>query len=115
MSDGLLLMAALGTAYVGFALLALSQKQRWRQFSHADAPRALPLFFLRGLGGLALVASLVVSLLRDGPDYGALLWVTVLSLSAMAVAFTLTWRANWLRPLAACAARAGCGRGTARE
>ena len=112
MSDTLLLFAVLGTAYIGFALLALSQRRYWRQIFSAGAPIALPLLFLRGLGSLALTASLAVSLLRDGADYGALLWVTALSLSAMAVALTLAWRPSWLRPLASCAARTGCPRET---
>ena len=107
MYDSLLLLAVLGTAYLGLALLALSQKHHWRQLSHADAPTALPLLLLRGLGSLAIMASLAISLLRDGPDYGALLWVTALCLSAMAVAFTLTWRPGWLRPMASCAAQTG--------
>ena len=107
MYDGLLLLAVLGTAYLGFALLALSQKHHWRQFSHAGGPKSLPRFLLRGWAGLAIMASLAISLLRDGPDYGALLWVTTLSLSAIAVTFTLAWRPKWLQPLAACMARAG--------
>ncbi len=35
--------------------------------------------------------------LRDGPSFGALLWATVISLAALAVAFTLSWRPSWLR------------------
>ena len=46
---------------------------------------------------LLLFASLVLALLRDGPSFGGLLWVTTISLAALA--FTLSrWPAQ-LRPL----------------
>jgi hypothetical protein len=32
----------------------------------------------------------------------ALVWVLLLTAASMLVAFTLTWRPRWLRPLAAC-------------
>lgn len=76
--------------------------------SHGDVP--LRAAVLRALGGLMLAAALGFALLRDGPSFGALLWVTVLSAAAVAIAFTLTWRPIWLRPLAACAVGRFAGR-----
>jgi len=100
MPDSLLLLALLAAAYAGFALLALSQAQHWRTVTGAAA---LPRRRMRGLRtiGAALVAlSLLLSLLRDGPSFGSLLWATVISLAALGVAFTLAWRPGLLRPLA---------------
>ena len=102
MTEAALLIALAATAYLGFALLALSQNRHWRSVTGTATPTALVAFVLRALAGLALATSLTVALLRDGPSFGALLWATVLSTAAIAVAFTLSWRPHWLWPLAAC-------------
>jgi hypothetical protein len=85
-----LLVAVLGATYLGFALLALSQDRHWH---HLGGARHCPAYAL-------LLASLGLSLVRDGPGFGALLWATILSVCAVAVVGTLTWQARWLRPLA---------------
>lgn len=100
MSDGVLLIGTFGAAYVGFALLALSQTRHWRRVLDAPPPSFRQPRMLRALGGAAIGLSLALALLRDGPGFGALLWATVLSLVALAVAFTLAWRPKWLQPLA---------------
>jgi len=55
---------------------------------------------LRGAGAGMIALSLVLALMREGPGFGSLLWATMISLAALAVAFTLAWRPRWLRPLA---------------
>ena len=96
-----LLLAGIPTlAYFGFALFALSQARHWRRVVDNDRPTARQRWLLRGLGFLALILSLALALWRDGPSFGALLWATLLSAAAASVAFTLTWRARYLRPLA---------------
>ena len=102
MTEAALLIAIAAAAYLGFALLALSQGRHWRSVTGTTTRTALEAFVLRALAGLALATSLAIALLRDGPSFGALLWATVLSTAAIAVAFTLAWRPLWLRPLAAC-------------
>lgn len=99
----LLLISILTAAYFGFALVALTQAQHWRRISRAPPPTGIRPLALRTLGGLALVLSLALCLVRDGPSFGSLLWATAVSLTAAAVAFTLTWRPALLRPLAAMA------------
>jgi len=100
MPDSLLLLALLVADYVGFALLALSQAQHWRTvIGAAPLPRS-PVLLLRTLGGALIALSLLLSLLRDGPSFGSLLWATAISAAALAVAFTLAWRPRMLRPLA---------------
>ena len=47
----------------------------------------------------------MLALVRDGGGLGSLLWFTCISLAAMTVAFTLTWRPRWLRPIALILAR----------
>ncbi len=102
MSDWLLFIGILGTAYLGFALLALGQSKHRRTVKAADLKTPFRSAIPRCLGALALATSLALALLRDGPSFGALLWVTVLTAGAIAVAFTLAWRPKWLRPLAVC-------------
>ena len=103
MQDVLLLISLSLTAYLGFALLALTQARPWRRLSQTPPPTGIRPLALRILGGLALVLSLVLCLVRDGPSLGALLWATAISVAATAVAFTLTWHPALLRPLAAMA------------
>ena len=100
MQSALLIATALA-AYLGFALLALGQARPWQRVAQTPPPpTGLRLLALRMLGGLALTLSLGLALLRDGPSFGALLWATAITLAALAVAVTLTWRPKWLRPLA---------------
>ena len=93
MSDAWLLAASMGVAYLGFASLALSQERHWKTLTGGTAPKPLQALLLRGLGSLALGLSLALALIRDGLSFGAILWVTMLSAAAAAVALTLTWRA----------------------
>ena len=99
MQSALLIATALA-AYLGFALLALGQARPWQRVAQRPPATGLRLLALRTLGSLALALSLGLALLRDGPSFGALLWVTAITLAALAVAFTLTWRPRWLWPLA---------------
>lgn len=98
-----LLLCILVAAYLGFALLALTQARPWQRVGQAAPPTGVRRLVLRTLGGLALGLSLILCLVRDGPSFGALLWATAISIAAAAAAFTLTWRPALLRPLAAIA------------
>jgi len=100
----MLLVAVLATAYVGFALLALSQPKHWRKTVRAPLPGRRRLRLLRASGGLLIAGSLALALLRDGPSFGALLWATAISLAALGAAFTLAGCPCWLRPRARLAA-----------
>ena len=103
MAGWLLLVGMMTAAYLGFALLALTQARPWQRVSRVPPPTSIRRLALRTLGGLALLLSLVLCLVRDGPSFGALLWATAISLAATAVVFTLTWRPALLHPLAAMA------------
>lgn len=94
-----LLVAVLVSAYLGFALLALSQDRHWHHLGggrHCPPRAALP---IRVVGYMLLLASFVLAIVRDGASFGTLVWATAISVSAFAVVCTLTWRAHWLRPL----------------
>lgn len=95
-----LIVAVLAASYLGFALQALSQDRHWL---HLSGERHCPPVVVRNLrvGGYALLAAgLALALLRDGLEFGSLVWVTTLTVASFAVVCTLTWCPHWLRPLA---------------
>jgi hypothetical protein len=99
MHDILLSLAAALTALVGMAWLALAKETHWRQV-FGDPPLRKPVVRrLQGLGALALAASLALRLAVEPASMAVLVWVMTSTAAALAVAFTLGWRARWLRPL----------------
>ena len=100
MPDAILLLAVFACAYLGFAALAMSQDRHWH---HLGGGRHCPrrtCRVLRGAGWALLLAALMLALVRDGASFGSLLWVTVITVGALSVVATLSWRAHWLRPAA---------------
>lgn len=98
MPKDLLLVAIFSTAYLSFALFALSQVRHWRVVFDKALPTQREVLLLRSLGILMLSISLALSLVRDGASFGSLLWITMIGVTALAVALTLAWRPRWLRP-----------------
>lgn len=100
MPEVILLLAVFVAAYLGFAALAMSQDRHWHHLGGGrHCPRRTSIV-LRFVGWLLLLAALVLSLVRDGASFGSLLWATVITVCALAVVATLSWRAHWLRPAA---------------
>lgn len=99
MSDRTLLVGLFVAAWLGFALLALSQTRHWRQVTGTVSLPTSQVIVLRLTGGLMIIVSFVLSLLRDGPSFGVLLWAAGISLAALAVALMLAWQPGWLRLL----------------
>lgn len=100
MPDAMLLLAVFAAAYFGFAALAMSQDRHWH---HLGGGRHCPPrtgTVLRCTGWALLLAALVLALVRDGAGFGPLLWATVITVGALSVVATLSWRAHWLRPVA---------------
>lgn len=94
----LMLVGVAAAAYLGFALLALSQDRHWHHLGGArHCPRRTRIG-LRVAGCALLATSLALALLRDGPSFGSLLWVTTLSVCGFAVACTLTLAGHKLLP-----------------
>lgn len=100
MPEAILLLAVFVAAYLGFAALAMSQDRHWHHLGGGrHCPRRTSIV-LRFVGWALLLAALVLSLMRDGASFGSLLWATVVTVCALAVVATLSWRAHWLRPAA---------------
>jgi hypothetical protein len=100
MPEAILLLAVFATAYLGFAALAMSQDRHWH---HLGGGRHCPprtRMLLRVAGYLLLFLALVLALVRDGASFGSLLWATIITVGALCVVATLSWRAHWLRPVA---------------
>jgi hypothetical protein len=95
-----LLLAIMSTAYTGFALLALSQDRNWAAVAHASLLSRWPKLILRATGYTLLAFGLWPAIWRDGAGFGSLLWATSLSIAAVAVVLTLSWRPALLRPVA---------------
>ena len=88
-----LLFASALVMYVGFGLLALSQRAHGRSLATTARRRG------GWLGSVALALGLIGTLAAEGPSFGALLFTLLLAAAAVAVTFTLTYRPRWLRPL----------------
>jgi hypothetical protein len=99
MPDALLLSAAVLAAVAGMGWLALGMDLYWRQV-HGGAPRRhATVRRLRVLGTLGLLTSLALCLSVDHASMASLVWVMMLTTATITIAFTLTWRAHWLRLL----------------
>lgn len=108
MADALLTAAAFAVSYFSFALLALAQEQHWSGITRSlelPQPSAAALRRWRCFAGTGLALGCALCLLGNGPSFGVLLWVLLLGVCAMAVAFTLAWKPQWLRGVASCALR----------
>jgi hypothetical protein len=100
MPDALLLLAAYAANVFGMGWFALGLDVHWRQV-HGDAPRTpATVRRLRLLGALGLFASLALCVAVDHATMASLVWIMALAAAALTIAFTLTWRAHWLRVLA---------------
>lgn len=105
MRDALMLLAALLACTAGMGWFALSMDSHWAQVRGTVAcPPALAAG-LRWLGAGALAGALVLCLLVDSASIAVLVWLMALAAAALAVAFTLTWRAPLLAFLVFWAAR----------
>jgi hypothetical protein len=88
----LLLLSAGLASYVAFACLALSMPRHWTEVSGQTVAVVPQRTWLRP-GGFALLGlSYGLCWYRDGPGFGSVLWVLLISAAAIAVALTLAWR-----------------------
>ena len=99
MPDAVMLAAALAASVLGMAWLALAMETHWEQVRGTAPLPARTVRALRLLGVVGLGASLALCLAVDHASMAALVWVMGLAASALAVAFTLSWRPRWLAVL----------------
>ncbi len=85
-----LLVATLGLAVVGFAMIAVSQKQHWWLLRLSRS--ATPVMALRLAGSLFLAVSTIPAVLRDGLGFGLLIWAIALSIAAVLVVIWMAKR-----------------------
>jgi hypothetical protein len=100
MMPALLLAGAALVSYAGFACLALAMPEHWGAATGTPAAVAPYRRRLRPCGFLLLGLSCALCWYRDGPGFGLLLWMVLLSAAAVAVALTLSWQAHCLLPSA---------------
>lgn len=100
MPDAMLLLAIFAATYLGFAALAMSQDRHWHRLGGGRHCPPRTAVVLRLAGYALLFVALVLSLERDGASLGSLLWLTIITVGALCVVATLSWRAHWLRPVA---------------
>ncbi|MES2821406.1 MAG: DUF3325 domain-containing protein [Pseudomonadota bacterium] len=84
---------------LGLSSLALAQESHWRKVMGPVRPQVKNR--LRWLGWASLTLGLGLVMHGQGPAFGSLLWLLSLPPAAYAVACTLAWRRQWLRPLGA--------------
>jgi hypothetical protein len=96
MMAAFLLLLAGAAGYGGFACLALAMPDHWARAGGAVEDHARRGRRLRLAGALMLCVALAICIWRDGASFGAILWVILLTASAIGVALTLTWRPRWL-------------------
>lgn len=101
MHEVLLMPAAWALALLGFALLSLVQQYHLIRAGEANPPAARSGYPQRAIGLIAIGAGLPLCIAARGPAFGSLSWAMLATAAAMVVALTLTWRPQWLRPLAA--------------
>lgn len=101
MVNALSLVAALLLSYCGMAWFALAKAPHWEQARGTPMPQGASTRILYVLGAVALAASLGLCLFVDHASMASLVWVMLLTGSALLVTFTLSWRPRWLAWLVA--------------
>jgi hypothetical protein len=94
-----LLVAALLCAHLGMAWLALAMDVHWKQAGGAGEPSRRRVSVLRALGVAGLAASLALCLVADTATMAVLVWMMLLAVSAVTIAFLLAVKPGLLAPL----------------
>lgn len=96
MPESLVLLLAVLANFAGLGWLALSTEVHWAQVRGTVPAARGTVRSLRMLGVCGLVASLCLCLRVDHASMATLVWCMTLAGAALAIAFTLAWRARWL-------------------
>ena len=100
MPEAFYLMVAALLSMVGMAWLALSMDVHWAQVKQIPlADSHPPRVTLKLLGYTALFVSLVVCLVADRPSIAALVWMMLMSVTAVSVAWVLSKSPRSLKAL----------------
>lgn len=86
----LVLLGATGIiAAAGFGSMAFSQAAHWSLIR--PSVRSRPPAWLRPVGWMLIALSSLPAIVRDGMAFGLLLWIGMLTFSALAVAGGIAW------------------------
>ncbi|MGN6831268.1 DUF3325 family protein [Paucibacter sp. M5-1] len=96
MREPLMLLAALAATVAGLGWLALAMEVHWQQVCGARPLTPATVGGLRLLGAAGLLGSLGLCLSVDHVSMASLVWVMTLAGAALLIAFTLSWRPQWL-------------------
>ena len=96
MPDATWLCAAVLCAGLGMGWLALAMDVHWRQARGTRSLSRRGVVVLRSLGYGALLLSLTFCLLADTATMAVLVWMMLLAIGALSVAFVLSWRPRLL-------------------
>ncbi len=96
MREPLMLLAALAATVAGLGWLALAMEVHWQQVCGARPLKPATVAGLRLLGAAGLLGSLGLCLSVDHVSMASLVWVMTLAGAALLIAFTLSWRPQWL-------------------
>ena len=100
MPDYAMLLIAFVAAVAGMGWLALTIDMNYERVRGRRMTLTAAITRLRMLGALALITSLALCLSVDHASMAALVWVMMLAAAALAITFTLAWRAHWLAVMA---------------
>lgn len=95
-----LLVVACLLAWLGFALLALSQERHFERFYTSNRPPPQSDRAQVAIGIIAICAALPVCIGAQSPSFGSLLWVLITIAAATGTALQLTWAPRLLLPVA---------------
>jgi len=97
MPESLLILAAGWCALLAAGWLALSDDSHWHEvFGKATALSAGTRRSLRWRATTACLTALCLALAADHASMAVLVWIMLLSGSALIIALTLSWRPDWL-------------------
>jgi hypothetical protein len=99
MPDAVWLATALLATLLGMGCLALAMDVHWRQVRDSARTRG-SVITMRWIGYVLETASLVCCLLADTATMAVLVWMVLMAVAAIVIAFTLSRYPRLLRPLA---------------
>lgn len=96
MVSALLLLLATMVTLLGMIWFALAKEPHWMQVRGGEPFSTSAKSTLRGLGATCIAASFFICMFADHPTMAVLVWIMLIAFGALATAFTLSWRAQWL-------------------
>lgn len=100
MAECLSLVLACVASLLSFGLLALGQERHWKMVTALTADQRVSQRALMTTSLVLQILALPLLFFSQGAGFGSLLWGLLVTAMAMSIAFVLSWRPLWLKPLA---------------